>query len=335
MSTVFTPIPHPYAQTIRTNYATNPRLAVSTAGWGYYPGVGGAGAISGPWLSGTPPVAVPWPGKHIGYQQSTSASDGAGPSLAVAGVTPGVTYTASGYVRPTTSRSMRIVVDWYNASSAFISNNLGSSVAATAAQWSRLSAAAIVAPAGAASATMSFRDVAATTAGLAVDVTCVMFENQGGVGTYFDGSTPPAAGAWCKWTGTPGLSTSLQYIQAPVAAAVTSAQDGLMEWDETSTRRITEHWIIGQPDPTVTVASPDAQLDYRRGTFQSWHATEPDARAFVQLLYAGAVMVQDPQRPTIAPYIVVRDAAVAPYGDDKKRWTVRASWSEISPNGLQ
>lgn len=321
MSTTFTRFPFPYAQTQRTNQCVNPSFEVDASGWAPQ----GTGATLQRRVSGGSPV----PGVYcLRLAASTTVGNVfAGQTPALGGF-PTQIWSVSAYVRGTPGRNVQMII-----------NNgvtlLTGPISVLTAAWQRISY-QVTLPAGTTSMAALVL-LAATAVGDYVDIDGVLVEQVPAavLGSYFDGSTPPVAGSWAVWTGTAGLSTSTLITQAPIVAETSTMAPDTMEWEDTRARRVTEHWLIGVDDPVVTVASRDGRLDYRRGTFQTWHLTETDAQTFAAYIGGNAVMLTDPERLTLPPYVVIREAVAAPWGDERRRWTVRGSWTEVHPAGLQ
>jgi hypothetical protein len=115
----------------RTNLITNPSFEVNTTGW-EITGASGAIAISNTYSKfGTYSV--------MRTVTSTSAAN-VNTLSAVADrpvVVAGISYTLSAYVRSSTARSCRMVINFYSPS-AFISQVIGSSTSSTITDWTRI-----------------------------------------------------------------------------------------------------------------------------------------------------------------------------------------------------
>lgn len=170
---------------VRRNIVTNPAFSTNTSGWSALFGGGAAGTLIR--TAGGMPAGVAG-----AYGNLTLTTAGtwwrAGTDTPVGSVTPGETYTLSGWIRGKTATDGRLLIVWRDAAGGAVSEvstpNL--SVSGT---WTRYSLTA-VAPAGASYARTQF----GRTGGAAGDwlhVTGALFERSTTVGDYFDGGTPP------------------------------------------------------------------------------------------------------------------------------------------------
>lgn len=186
----------------RKNLLSNAAFRVDTALWSPRSGGGGVAALT----RHTDGVGAP----VSSYARITYTTQGtwfrASYNIASMPVTPGVTYTLSGYMRagaPITDA--RVIIVWRNDSgNTIVENPAGNTLVGTS--FTRVSATA-TAPAGAVSARGEF----GRTAGLVgehFDITAGLFEAAPEAKDWFDGGSPDTVFSDHDWDGTPGASPS-------------------------------------------------------------------------------------------------------------------------------
>ena len=335
MSTTFTAVPYPYTESVRTNYAFNPRAAITLTGWLGTAGIGGTGTL---YRVETAAGQAPVIGSthHLSWVQGAATSvDVPNVRLGSMPVTAGIIYYASAYVRTSAARSYQAAIRWVDGSDAEVSMSYGTHVAAPVGSgWTRVSVSAI-APAGAAGAYAGAQPaVVGFGSGDWFDVAALIVEATTSLGDYFDGDTSNAGlvGSRHEWAGAAHASASQLSTRTPTAAAVTVTPAMFLSWEDARERRMTVHRIIGTPTPVITESSGGG-LDLRSGTFEAWCEDEATAATLVGVLAAPMVMVTAPDRPASAAMYAVTSKA-RPKGDAQtSRWIVTAEWVETVPQG--
>lgn len=186
------------------NYAVNPALGATAAGW-----PGDSSLASGGARVAAPAPAPPRPDA---YQITLPVSD-AYVETPRNPITPGQTYTISAYLTVSENREYFSDIVWRDASGAFLDWGPAwetSSVLAGA--WYRVSL-TNVAPAGSAYVSLRFTRGAANSTQLYI--TCVQLESGGSATSYVDGES-----AGYQWTGARHDSTSI--LASPSAPSVSS-----------------------------------------------------------------------------------------------------------------
>jgi hypothetical protein len=194
----------------RTNLITNPSFETGIAGWS-----GGSNIV----LSQS--NAQAYIGSYSGLMQNLTGNGGSNYVDANPAVIPGVTYTFSAYIKQTIlSGNTSMTLKFYDN----VGTTLGTAntnIPGNVANWTRFSVTG-TAPAGTASCQALFiGDGAGGPYTMYFDA--VLFEAGATLGSYFDGSTPPA-----NWTGTPNASTSTLNVFAPLPNKNLTAALGLV-----------------------------------------------------------------------------------------------------------
>lgn len=183
----------------RTNRCPNPSFETNTAGWS---------ASLGTLARST---TDPWVGSGcLQLKKTATASTG----YFTAPVTPGQTYTLSGYVRQgSTAGSMRAILIFKNAAGTNLSSANGS-LAAVSPAWGRRSVTA-KAPAGATQVLAGFNQPSGSSSGT-LGIDGVLLEAADQVGDFFDGSTADSVSDFTtverSWTGAANASNSTEVI---------------------------------------------------------------------------------------------------------------------------
>lgn len=192
------------------NLILNPSAEASLTGYGSVPGTTGVASLTNP--TGVTPFA----GSYVArLTWSTAAtSDGGGINYLQAGLSAGVTYSFSSYVRTNSTQHIRMVVTWQDAGAVTKGISVGTDVASST-SWSRLSASNVTAPTGSTRALISFYSFNAS-GGLftdsiyhnwaiadTLDVDAIMLTAGPTIYDYADGSFSNGS-----WTGTPNASSS-------------------------------------------------------------------------------------------------------------------------------
>ncbi|NUW45555.1 hypothetical protein [Nonomuraea rhodomycinica] len=186
----------------RHNTASNPALAVSDTGWGG--------------------EAAPARTAVTGFDRGFAARYTSGTFLrtATGGVTAGLDYTLSVYVRPANGFSSggNIYIEWRDAGASVITYSSGS-YSLTANTVTRASLTG-TAPSGAATAQLILdgANYSVTT----VDATMLLVEQASTLLDYFDGDSPGAS-----WDGTPGESPSTLPDALPITGALAAVLPSL------------------------------------------------------------------------------------------------------------
>jgi prepilin-type N-terminal cleavage/methylation domain-containing protein len=116
-------------------------------------------------------------------------------------VSPGETYTASGYVRTSTVKNIEIDIEWYTSSGTQLGSGDGMT-GTTGTEWRRLYTTA-TAPATATNALIRFYSFANWANGQYLDVDAIMFTQGSKLYNYADGDVP----GW-SWSGSANASPS-------------------------------------------------------------------------------------------------------------------------------
>lgn len=200
---------------LRTNRVTNPNV-VSGTGWSYWVGSGSPGT------GGTASVE-PFGGYlDSSFYRLTRTANTVSPSGGIiynglnAGTpfTPGLTYTASIYTRPSKLQSLALAFEWKNSSGGAISTAVGTVAVVSAGVWSRVAVTAL-APVGAVRAVVTLYGQtggASWLTGDTLDVDALLVEQGAESTAFFDGSTSAANGKAYRWTGATNNSTSQEYV---------------------------------------------------------------------------------------------------------------------------
>jgi type II secretory pathway pseudopilin PulG len=194
-----------------TNLALNPSFTVKTSPWLTNAGTGGTVSGSRPQtggiVDGGPFTRITWsvlPTSSNGY-----ITEGSGSVLATTAVTPGVTYTISGYVKTSWAAQVYVNTTSYTSGLGTVAGFAGPTVTLASGSWTRLSL-TFTAPATAAVTTLRFSLVTGgplpPSVGSTFDVDEVMATQGSTLYNYADGDSP----SW-SWTGTPSASTSTGY----------------------------------------------------------------------------------------------------------------------------
>ena len=201
--------------TVLTNRVKNPRVGVDLTDWTFNPGAGGSGTSSRV-TSGGPIADLPNFARYT-WTVAPSGSDVGLIAIGTGAVTPGQTYRASFYVRPSwAGASISYVLKWFNASGAYLSSSGLVVGATTVGGWARRSWPSQAAPPGAARAEVGVLtqpwpgNGTPPPAGATLDVTGVMLSEGSTVPAYFDGGVPDTADNRYDWTGTPDASPSVK-----------------------------------------------------------------------------------------------------------------------------
>lgn len=185
-------------QAVRTNLAPNPSFEVAPGMW-----VG----TFGPTRQLGQSFAGLWRGQHAAMQTGSAFSASSTPVTIP--ITPGNTYTFSGYFKANVVKPTRVIlwVQYLNSVGGDVGFSVYSDYVTLTSEYQRVQVASL-APAGAVSVRLNYgvnviqgvNFAAADT----VDVDAFQFEIGGVATPYFDGSRPNAA-----WTGTPHQSASI------------------------------------------------------------------------------------------------------------------------------
>jgi hypothetical protein len=112
---------------------------------------------------------------------------------------PNTSYTFSVYAKTaSTTETVTVKINWYNISNTLISSSIGTSTTVTSTTWARPYVTG-TAPATAAYATVEFNWT--TTSGNVLSLDEALFENNGQVLSYFDGSNGQAISTDLLWEG--------------------------------------------------------------------------------------------------------------------------------------
>lgn len=199
--------------TLRTNLAIDPN-ATATANYSLAAGTGGSAGFTAQ-TSGSPNSTTFVRSTWTVGTSAVSGSITSGPSNASrAAVSPGLTYTASGLVRSSVAQRIAIQVHWFDSAGAFLTSSAATTVVLVANTWTAISAAALLAPANAAFASVAFSAVVGGGgvnwgAGNTFDVSSVMVELTSTAGTFFSGATSGTGSVSYFWTSTANASPSI------------------------------------------------------------------------------------------------------------------------------
>jgi hypothetical protein len=186
--------------TTRTNLVTNPNFEVNTTGW----------AVSGATGSITRTTSEFLFGAASGARSFTSTGAGYISNSSMTGLTVGQSYTASAYVKSSTSRTARVIVNFYNSSNVFVSQSAGASSSTSTSQWQRRSVTGTV-PATADRAVI-FLDITNGVNGDTHYWDGILFEQASTALPYFDGTYADTYTGYTltsqQWNGTADASTS-------------------------------------------------------------------------------------------------------------------------------
>lgn len=207
------PFEYPVATSSRKNRVSNPQVATALTDW-----VGAIGGTSGvssfARATASPPAGFV---AHTRTQVTTAPTAGSmyldaqNTGTATNAVTAGKTYTFSAYQRgiALTGAADLLYIQWLDGAGAILSTTTGASTPVSTNVWNRRSVTG-VAPASAVRARLIARRTAtALPIGNYMDATGFLFEEGSTVQSYFDGSTPDAAGWFYGWQGTANASSSL------------------------------------------------------------------------------------------------------------------------------
>jgi hypothetical protein len=186
--------------TTRTNLVTNPSFETNTTGWAVSGATGTITRTTSQFLFGVASGARSFTSTGTGYINNPS----------ITGLTVGQSYTASAYVKSSTSRNARILINFYNSSGGFVSQAAGTTSATSTTQWQRRTVTGTV-PATADRATI-FLDITNGVNGDTHYWDGILFEQAASALPYFDGTyADPYTGYTLTaqaWNGTANASTS-------------------------------------------------------------------------------------------------------------------------------
>ncbi len=362
--------------TVVTNRVRNPQAGVNLTDWAFAPGPGGSGAASR--VSSGGPSGIPSYARYT-WSASPTSSYGAITNSAPgsATVTPGQTYRAAAYFRASWAGvTPAIQVTWFSAAGTQVGSSSTQYVVGytPAHGWYRLNSLAIVAPAGAARASIAVLSTVAggaqPGAGATLDVTGFLLTDGSTAQAYFDGGSADAGDVRYDWTGSPHASTSIKgsflgnlgqldnwsmrmtgLVTFPTAGTYsfkTYADDATRVWVDDVL--VVDNWIAGATRTsttaqTVTITAGETRrirveyADYSGSSILQLHWTKPGN---VTEIVPGTALKPDyrlPDRTT------VQDAAPAGSGladapdivtslGYTHPWLGIATSSSIDPDGL-
>ncbi|GGM75475.1 hypothetical protein GCM10012275_52690 [Longimycelium tulufanense] len=198
------------AGTDRRNLATNPSLEVSASGWSEY---NTNGTVARAAMT-TPSVGVASAGSYGLRVTCTTTGDAGASHTVTSGIVPGESYTASAYVQPSTTRDVRLELQWRQGgpTGTVLATDTDTTPAVPAGEWTRVETTRI-APTGADTLIVSVVLLAAAVNDL-LDVDAVLAEQAASGAAaepYFDGDAPGGT-----WSGTVGESSSTLTVVASV-----------------------------------------------------------------------------------------------------------------------
>jgi phage-related protein len=195
----------PASRTTRTNLITNPSFEVDTAGWSV---VGTAGTISRNTTDGI-----------VGSSSAKNTVTGTGSAGVmtyfvglVEGITPGITYTFSAYIKSSVSRSTIIYMNFLDASNNLSGQAQSIPTWSSTSAWTRIST-TLIAPATTVKL-HTYVGFLGALAGETHSMDAALLEVSSTLNPYFDGtnysSIPEAypSSILTTWTGTANASTS-------------------------------------------------------------------------------------------------------------------------------
>ena len=163
-----------------------------------------------------------------GASTSIKSWDGSTTSQQMGIYYPGTSYTFSVYVQPVVTETVVAKISWYNVSNTLISTSSGASTSITAGIWNRPYV-TDTAPATASYATVELSWTSAASTSI-IYLDNALFENNGAVLTYFDGSSGNATIYELFWEGgTANAARSHYYknrftVQTRLYGAILNAQ---------------------------------------------------------------------------------------------------------------
>lgn len=254
--------------TVRTNLATNPRVASATAMGARWFGTGGGagtttwgnagGALSSQYARKTWTVASSQ-GNDVGFQSSGS--------VRFAG-TPGQIFTISAYMRHNSGVDYSAIagIQPYDAAGTAGTVVWMPSGTTVTSEWTRISG-TFTLPADTASFIVIFSNRgnwAGSVVGGTLDFSALLVEQSPTLGDYFDGTTAAAGEYTYGWSGTANASTSVQQAPTVVGASVSPSQgvvwQGVENGDKILRARFTPTGAFGISGFATTTAGPHTFL---------------------------------------------------------------------------
>lgn len=218
---------------VRTNLATNPDAA-SVTSYSAVAGTGGTAAITNQSSGGHTGTNF----NRVTWSVATTAVSGGCLYGSTTGLTAGLPYATSIWVKSSIAQRVYLGIDWNTAGGGYISSTAGAAVNLTANVWTQLFATG-TAPATATQANLS---VLATTGGGVVwpinatlDVDDVLFEYGSVLRPNFSGVTAAAGDFTYAWTGTANASTSTQLGAVVVGTAASAGSGTIVGYQTKST----------------------------------------------------------------------------------------------------
>jgi prepilin-type N-terminal cleavage/methylation domain-containing protein len=182
-----------------TNLATNPSAESVTTGFGYW-SAGGTATFTRPSTGGYSGTSFM---RMVFTAASTSGSGGMYYGNSPEAVQVGTTYSLSGSVRTSVSKTMKACIEWYSSTPALMGTSCSANVTTTANVWTLLTATG-QAPTGTAWARITFYASGPIwSIGDTLDVDAIMLVQGASSPNYADGNTS----SWI-WNGTTNNSTS-------------------------------------------------------------------------------------------------------------------------------
>lgn len=312
----------------RTNLLRNPK-GVTTMDWSV------AAAAGAPTITAAFDAAVnPSGGQSL--IRCTLATATASLTIAIAHsniypLTPGTTYTASGYAYLTGLLTARVqpVISWVGQNGLEISTSLGA-VSSVGASYTRYSISG-VAPAGTVRATVRFvftPPSGTLSVGFTMGVTGAMLETSAVLGSYFDGDTATAGATQNRWVGQANFSLSVQGPLNP-GDIVHPLQTNGYHMPRPASNTIVD--VPGRPDPIVNPRP--AKL--RRGTLEFLLGTDTALVAAFDALMddAAAFVFTDTDRALVGMTFALDASGYTINLDDDTRdvWLATVNVVEVTP----